>query len=133
MTQLAADSEAARHVRRSIALTLVVCGLVAGCRRDEVTHFRVSKRSDATPLRIVPASPVGMEVAAPSAPANGIRWTLPKGWNATMIGGMRYATLRPPGAGRVDVSVVTLPGPAGLLVPVSSGTATGGGCFPPWS
>jgi hypothetical protein len=53
------------------------------------------------------------EVAASPAPASALQWTLPRGWTATLVGGMRYATLKPPVEGRIDVSVVVLPGPAG--------------------
>ena len=42
-----------------------------------------------------------------------MKWTLPKGWSATLVGGMRYATLTAPVKGHVDVSIVVLPGPAG--------------------
>ena len=50
----------------------------------------------------------------PSPPsANALKWTLPKGWTDAAGSGMRYATLKPPVPGRVDVSVVVLPGPAG--------------------
>jgi hypothetical protein len=55
------------------------------------------------------------EVPAPPRPAGGsaLRWTLPKGWTESVAGGMRYATLKPAAAGKIDVSVVVLPGPAG--------------------
>jgi hypothetical protein len=53
------------------------------------------------------------DVAMPPAPSAGLRWTLPKGWNEKREGGMRYATLTPPVTGRIDGSVVVLPGPAG--------------------
>jgi hypothetical protein len=50
----------------------------------------------------------------PPRPTEGaLRWTLPKGWTESVAGGMRYATLKAPGAGKLDVSVVVLPGPAG--------------------
>lgn len=94
---------------------LISFALAPGCRREEVTHFRVSKVSGPAPARSSPALPRAMadEVAAPPAPSSALQWTLPKGWTATLVGGMRYATLTPPVAGRIDVSVVVLPGPAG--------------------
>jgi hypothetical protein len=55
-------------------------------------------------------------VAAEAAPAprgGGLRWTLPKGWTEAAGGQMRFATLKPPVPGKVDASVVVLPGPAG--------------------
>jgi hypothetical protein len=42
-----------------------------------------------------------------------MKWVAPKGWTETPGSGMRYATLTPPGAGKVELSVVVLPGPAG--------------------
>jgi hypothetical protein len=42
-----------------------------------------------------------------------LKWALPKGWTETPGSGMRYATLTPPGAGKLEMSVVVLPGPAG--------------------
>jgi len=115
---------------------IVVAGLLAsGCSRDEVTHFSVPKgeSSPAAPAGMMPPggnpmsppgmppgggrpAPPGMEgdVAMPPAPSSGLRWTLPKGWNEKREGGgMRYATLTPPVTGRIDGSVVVLPGPAG--------------------
>lgn len=82
--------------------------VAAGCNRDDVTHFRVPKD---TP-QAAPATPVG---AVPAGRANGpgLRWTLPAGWTDGAGGAMRFATLKPPVAGKVDASVVVLPGPAG--------------------
>ena len=93
----------------------MVAGLVAaGCGRDEVTHFTVRKAPGSPSAPAGPVPP-GMEgdVAPPPAPSTGLRWTLPKGWNEKREGGMRYATLTPPVTGRIDGSVVVLPGPAG--------------------
>ena len=50
--------------------------------------------------------------AAPSA-SETIGWDLPKGWTEARSGGMRLATLKPPVAGKVDVSLIMLPGTAG--------------------
>ena len=97
--------------------------LVAGCRREEVTYHRVPKEQPASPMlasagamppegAAQPGAP-GSEVAPPPRPAGGLRWSLPKGWTEEVAGGMRYATLRAPVQGKVDVSVVVLPGPAG--------------------
>jgi hypothetical protein len=51
----------------------------------------------------------------PSAPGEGaaLAWELPKGWSETRPGGMRFATLKPSVTGKVDVSVIMLPGSAG--------------------
>jgi hypothetical protein len=82
--------------------------LVAGCSRDDVTHFRVAKET--TPA-VVPASAEGKLPERPKG--RGLRWTLPAGWADGAGGQMRYATLKPPVQGKVDASVVVLPGPAG--------------------
>jgi hypothetical protein len=98
----------------------------AGCQRDDVRHYRVPKESAAAS-----PGPGAMAVAAPAAPpaggpvmdpsavpappagAGGVSWKLPKGWTETRAGGMRFATLVPATPGKLDVSVVVLPGPAG--------------------
>jgi hypothetical protein len=55
------------------------------------------------------------DVPVPPKPtgAEGLTWTLPEGWTQSMTGGVRYATLTPPGGSKVEASVVVLPGPAG--------------------
>ncbi len=89
------------------AALAVVLGASA-CGRDDVTHFRVPKEPQAA------RSPAPAETFAP-APREGagLRWTLPKGWTEGAGDPMRFATLKPPVAGKIDASVVVLPGPAG--------------------
>ncbi len=106
--------------------------LVTACKREVVTHARVPKGSDAPPVQMMPPSAGGAmpapsgggmgsggmgggEVAPPPPPdpANTLKWTLPAGWTEKLEGGMRFATLKPPAPGKIEVSVVTLPGPAG--------------------
>jgi hypothetical protein len=53
------------------------------------------------------------EVPMPPAPVAPIHWTLPKGWTETPGSGMRFATINPPGPGKIELSVVCLPGAAG--------------------
>jgi hypothetical protein len=80
---------------------------LAACQRDEVAHFRVPK-----PRPEVMAEVAGVPAPAPSG--RGLAWTLPAGWKEASGGGqMRYATLTPPVQGKVDVTVIRLPGPAG--------------------
>jgi len=113
-----------RPSRRALAIALALGALAtAACRREEPQHYRVAKApgSEAPALGAAPVpaaarpAPPGMQgdVPPPPTPAAGLKWTLPKGWEQTMSGGIRYATLKPPGAGKVDISVVVLPGPAG--------------------
>jgi hypothetical protein len=114
---------------RSVAgpLALALSLLAAACSRDEVTHFRVPKTPEAAApgdaasaaasgaAHQAPAPPPGMagDVPAPPPPEHGLTWTLPRGWKEERSGGMRYATLKPNVTGRIDASVVVLPGPAG--------------------
>jgi len=87
---------------------VAITALIA-CQRDEVAHFRVPKQA---------AVPAAAELAAadpaPAPGGGGLKWTLPAGWKEAAGGGaMRYATLTAPVAGKVEVTVIRLPGPAG--------------------
>jgi hypothetical protein len=115
--------------RSKLPLCLAICAAlaaVAGCRRDEVTHVRVAKQpaEPSSPgggmggmgMPGGGAMPASADVAPPPTPsgAGALRWSLPKGWTEEKgAGGMRYATLKAPVSGKLDVSVVVLPGPAG--------------------
>ena len=102
------------------AISMLVLAL--GCQRDEVTHYRVPKESVAPAG--MPSAPAGMPPPGMGAPGDvpppprptgqgALKWTLPKGWTEGEAGGMRYATLKPPIQGKVEASVVVLPGAAG--------------------
>jgi hypothetical protein len=95
-------------------LVAAACFLLAACDRDAVSYFRVPKPSP-PPVQLAAAQgAMAGDVAAPARPASGgLRWTLPKGWTESAGGQMRYATLKPPVQGKIDASVVVLPGPAG--------------------
>jgi len=106
---------------RLAALSAAALAL-AGCQRDEVTHAKVPKAGPEAAAPGMPSMPPpGMAaegspgVPPPPAPADAgaLRWTLPKGWTQSGASAMRYATLKVPLPGKVDVSVVVLPGPAG--------------------
>ncbi len=113
--------------QRLMVTSLAALLLLAACRREEVTHARVAKGADAPSEMMPPAMGGAMpgsggapgmgngEVAPPPPPdpANTLKWTLPPGWTEKLEGGMRYATLKPGTPGKVEVSVVMLPGPAG--------------------
>jgi hypothetical protein len=111
---------------RSASAALLASALalvVGGCRREEVTHARVKRSPDAQAPTMgagmgamPPGAQGGEAVPPPPAPGQGegLRWNLPKGWTQdAKSGGMRYATLKPAARGKIDVSVVVLPGPAG--------------------
>jgi hypothetical protein len=114
---------------RLTALALVL--LAGGCRRDEVSSYRVAKEAPASPegasgdplaaSHRVASAPPGMagEVPTPPRPsgAEALTWTLPGGWGQSFPGGMRFATFKVPGSGKIDASVVTLPGDAGGELP----------------
>ena len=96
------------------ALALI---LAVGCHRDEVAHYRVPKDAGAQAPGMA-APPMGMpgaDVPEPPKPSDQgtLKWTLPKGWTEEQAGGMRFATLKPPVTGKIDASVVVLPGTAG--------------------
>ena len=104
-----------------LVAVLASLGLPA-CDRDTVSHARVPKGAEAAEPEApsAPAPPsmpaAAGELPAPPKPLAGqaLAWTLPPGWTASKAGGgMRYATLKPPGAGQPELSIVVLPGAAG--------------------
>jgi hypothetical protein len=84
----------------------------AACSRDDVTHIRVPKAQPA-PAAAGAGTPMQGGAAPAVARRGGLHWTLPTGWSEKPGGQMRVATLQAPVAGRLDASVVVLPGPAG--------------------
>ena len=112
-----------RCLARNLSACLAAAALSAlpGCRREEITHVRVPKEESGPALArpaaraMPPGAATDGEVPPPPVPtgASALRWTLPRGWTQAMTGGMRYATLKPPVTGRIEASVVVLPGPAG--------------------
>ncbi len=88
-------------------LPLVLLAALAACRRDEITVRKVPRDADA------PAMPMGMGMA-PAARPKGVTWTVPRGWKELPASGMREATIEPPqAAGKVQMTVVALPGGVG--------------------
>jgi hypothetical protein len=97
-----------RARRGAVGLAAAAAAVLSlfGCQRDEVAHFRVPK--------VAPQVMASASVPAPVPSEGGLRWKLPAGWKEASGGGqMRYATLTPPVQGKVEVSVIRLPGPAG--------------------
>ena len=109
-----------------VAAAAGLLALALGCSRDQVGHYRVPKEGaiadhpdhpghadHAAPAQGMP--PAGGEVAPPPKPSTqgALKWSLPKGWSEVPGEGMRYATFTTPVAGKVEATVVVLPGPAG--------------------
>jgi hypothetical protein len=104
-----------------VLIALCAAVALAACRGEEIAHYRVPKPASPAPAAGGPAMgspmmPASGQVSAPPPPVEGSRlaWTLPARWTeSTGGGGMRYATLKAPVDGRIDVSVTVLPGEAG--------------------
>jgi hypothetical protein len=108
---------------RAILLAAASALTLSACQRDEVAHYRVPKEQP--PAAALGGSPGGAtspppgmagDVPAPPRPSGegALTWTLPRTWTETRGGNaMRFATLKPPVEGRIDVSVTVLPGEAG--------------------
>ena len=84
--------------RPHLPAALLIPVLALGCRDGGIRHYRVDK----------PDEPK----AAPSLPG-ALRWALPEGWSEAAGSGMRFATLKAPVEGELDISVVVLGGSAG--------------------
>lgn len=104
---------------RKVPLLALVAllGLGIGCRSEGIAHFRVPKEVVADhpdhPGHADHAMP-GPGAAPKAEPQQGaLKWTLPKGWTEAPGTGMRFATLTAPVGGRLETTVVVLPGPAG--------------------
>jgi hypothetical protein len=92
--------------------------VLAGCGRDDVSHYRVPKQAASPAGEAAPGAGMpGMAGSVPPPPdvstTGELQWALPKGWTDSRAGGMRYATLKPTAPGKIDVSVTVFPGPAG--------------------
>ncbi|MGA8892087.1 MAG: hypothetical protein WB493_10995 [Anaeromyxobacteraceae bacterium] len=93
----------------------------AGCSRDEVAHYRVTRQpgvADAgTPaggaMGGMPGGPGAIPPPPDAASTGQLSWQLPRGWTESRSGGMRYASIKPTAAGKIDVSVTVFPGAAG--------------------
>ena len=111
-----------------LAVGAGLLGLTLGCQSDQVSHFRVPKESPSAQADLPPSMPprpmgertgepapgATPEMPKPGAPAAALKWTLPKGWSEAAGGGsMRFATFKTPVEGKVEGTVVVLPGAAG--------------------
>jgi hypothetical protein len=101
----------------ALAASAVLLAL-AGCGGDDVSRYRVPKPVGSSSGDPAPGGPMaGMAGSVPPPPGASttgeLQWALPKGWTETRAGGMRYATIKPTAAGKIDVSVTVFPGTAG--------------------
>jgi hypothetical protein len=97
------------------AATALLLTVVLGCDRNQVAHYRVPKDSGSDQAMGMPPMdlPSGAMPETGAQSKSGLKWILPKGWSQETGSGMRYATLKPPTPGKLDVSVIMLPGQAG--------------------
>lgn len=116
-----------RGLRSSLwrwAMSALVLWAAVACKQETVTHARVAKTAlPPAPGPGAMGGPMGGGMAGgaagqlppPPRPAAGasLKWTLPAGWTQDAGSGMRYATIKAPTPGKLDISVVVLPGAAG--------------------
>ena len=62
-----------------------------------------------------PGQAKGQELPPPPKPSTqgALKWSLPRGWSELPGSGMRFATFKAPFDGKLEATVVVLPGPAG--------------------
>lgn len=114
-------------IQTSLLLGASLLSLAIGCRSEGVSHYRVPKEAAAShpdhpghaeeSMPMPGSMPASQEPAAnvppPPTPKGALKWSLPKGWSELPGGGMRFATFKAPYAGKLEGTVVVLPGPAG--------------------
>lgn len=111
---------------RAVSLATLCLGLTGlGCKRDQPKPLPLVPTSEDRQQMLNPELPPGhppihaQGEAMPGMPPSSageqaaLAWDLPSGWTEARSGGMRFATLKPPVAGKVDVSVISLGGTAG--------------------
>ena len=85
-----------------IVFPLALLAALAACQKDPI-EIRVVPKEDAPAAELAPTSRPG-----------GVRWTAPAGWKEVAGSGMRVASFAlPKTAGKVEVTVVALPGDVG--------------------
>jgi hypothetical protein len=86
--------------------------VLPACRRDEVTFARVPKGTELAGASAEGPTASGAPAPAPTGKST-LRWKLPEGWTEAESSGMRFATLKAPVNGKLDISVTMLVGTAG--------------------
>jgi len=114
-------------MNRKALLAFCALSLALACKRDEPRILRTPPQAESAqqlnpelppghpPIPADPQAGNMPSMPPPSMPAgaDSLAWDLPKGWTEARAGGMRLATLKPPVTGKIDVSVIVLPGTAG--------------------
>jgi hypothetical protein len=114
-------------MNRKVLLAFCALSLGLGCKRDEPRILRTPPQAESVQQLNpemppghppIPADPQGGNMPSMPPPpmpggADTLTWDLPKGWTEARAGGMRLATLKPAVTGKIDVSVIVLPGTAG--------------------
>lgn len=104
-------------MRYLLAVALVV-GLISSCKKDPPPAPVVPRPMPGSGQAQAPMGMPGMDqgsIPPPPMPSGAevLQWDLPKGWSEVKAQGMRVATLKPAVEGKVDISVIRLPGAAG--------------------
>ncbi|HEV2392118.1 MAG TPA: hypothetical protein VG146_07115 [Verrucomicrobiae bacterium] len=96
---------------RSFAASFLLAAVVAGCGRNDIQVYRVSKDSQKPDDQA--AQQAAMPAASQAAPR--LQWKTPSGWQEMPPGEMRVASFRVTGESgkQAEVSVIPLPGFAG--------------------
>lgn len=114
-------------MNRKVLLASCALSLGLGCKRDEPRILRTPPQAESVQQLNpelppghppIPNDPQGGNLPSMPPPrmpggADTLTWDLPKGWTEARAGGMRLATLKPTATGKIDVSVIVLPGTAG--------------------
>jgi hypothetical protein len=93
-----------------VALALLLTG--AGCQRQSVQEYRVTKETADPHANMAGAHGHGPSMEAMGAPVPKVEWTLPDGWRELPAGRMRAANFAISGADdqEAEVAVIPLPG-----------------------
>jgi hypothetical protein len=110
------------NVPRSSTALLALCLATAGCRKDEITTYRVPKEAApaAMPAATTPPPAMGgtgadmANTAVATASGNALTWTAPAQWTAKSTGSMRKGSYAIKGeGGEADMAITAFPGDVG--------------------
>jgi hypothetical protein len=109
------------NVRHLTTALLALCLAASGCRRDEITTYRVPKEAPPAPMPAAATPPAmggtGADMAnttVATASGNALTWTAPAQWTAKPTGAMRKGSYSIKGeGGEADLSITAFPGDVG--------------------